>query len=165
MLWCLGSVMGWPQQAAEPHAASPLCGMWERISRVKAGKLGVRDSSMIKGRSKSQIEIKKNKTCKSYQLTRVQPVPKQLQPLQNSLPVLLLSVTVYNREYPFCQLGSAVPTALPPTPGLLAVVAEWEREKALMLCEHSSAVKHGCVLLTLLWSPVQSTAPYGLLER
>ena len=50
----------------------------------------------------------------------------------------------YGMEYPFGQLGSAVPAASPPsflcTPSLLAGGVVRETEKALTLCKHCSAI-------------------------
>lgn len=163
MLCCFGSVVGcvgWPQQAAEPHTAPPLHGMWERIGRAKVRRLGGRDKDTLisKGRGRSQIEIKKNKRCKSSHLLPADlcpaSLPKQWQPLQNSSPVLLLSMAVYGREYPFHRFRSAALAVLPPSllsaPSLLTMGAEWEREKALTLCKLSPAVTHGCVINSAL---------------
>jgi len=56
----------------------------------------------------------------------------------------LLSVTSRGMEYALGQFGSAVLVASPHNflhiPNLLAEGAEWEKEKALMLCKHCSAI-------------------------
>ena len=56
----------------------------------------------------------------------------------------MLSMLSYGMEYPFGQLGSAVPAVSPPnflcTPSLLAGGVGWGAEKALTQCEHCSAV-------------------------
>ena len=81
-----------------------------------------------------------------HQLTDAQPVPEQWQPQPACLlpAFLLLSVTSYDMEYPFGQLGSAVPAVPPPsflcTPSLLTDGVVCEAEKTLTLYEHCSAV-------------------------
>lgn len=57
--------------------------------------------------------------------------------------VSLNSMPLDGMEYPSPQLRPAVPAAFPPwllsTRSLFAGRVEWETEKALMLCKHSSA--------------------------
>ena len=69
----------------------------------------------------------------------------QTSPLPPSSPsFILLSIVLYGTEYPFGQLGSAVPAVPPPSslssPSLLTGGVGWEAEKALTLCKHGSAV-------------------------
>ena len=78
-------------------------------------------------------------------LTDAQSVPEQWSTPPGQLPpVYILGMTSYGLEYPFGQLGSAVPAVSPPsflcTPSLLTGRAVWEAEKALTLCKHCSAV-------------------------
>ena len=64
------------------------------------------------------------KTIAHHQLTNAQPVLDQHPPANVPPSVLLLSMTSHGLEYPFGQLGSAVPAVPPPSslciPSLLA---------------------------------------------
>ena len=69
----------------------------------------------------------------------------QTSPPSSSFPQnWLLSMMSYSTGYPFRQSGSAVLAVSPPnpfpTPSLLVLGPESEKEKALMLCKHCSAI-------------------------
>lgn len=89
----------------------------------------------------------KKKWCKgitTHKQTNVQPVSEQWPLWTDYPPILSLSMTLYGMEYLFGQLGLAVPSVSPsrllPTSSLLAVGAEWETEKDLMLCKYCSTI-------------------------
>jgi len=72
------------------------------------------------------------KTIAHNQMTDAQPVPKQWPTRPTFLQLCMLSMTSYGTEYPFGQLGSAVPAVSPPMPCAppARLLVEWgEKQK------------------------------------
>ena len=132
---------------------------------TKPGGIELKKKKKIREENKTP----KTKWCKWKQLPptdRWSACTWAVAALPTSPPVWLLSKMSYGREYPFGQLGSAVPTVSPPnflcTSNLLTGRAVWEAEKALTLCKHCSAITKTSLYYqsTLFPAQIQNIAPY-----
>lgn len=72
--------------------------------------------------------------------------------------ILLVSMMLYGKVYPFSLFGFIIPALSNPKLllicSLLAWGAEWETEKALMLCKQCSAIIKTGMLSTLFYSQI-----------
>ena len=155
----------WQLSPIQPLAHSPRGGMRERIGRVNVRKLIGWDKGSLIGKAKGMHASKAKQGIHSLppsgqagaqlspgqqgSITRNGYLGRQMPSLRTSLPsffpqLYMLSMMSYGMEYPFGQLGSAVPAVSPPnllcTSSLFTGRVGWEAEKALTLCKHCWAI-------------------------
>lgn len=123
------------------YSAPSLVGCGRKTRRAKAEKpIGWDEDSLVSKMGEKPHKSTMQKEINYHQLTNMQPVFKQWQPLWNT-PLYFIYDHMASL---FSQFGSVVPAVHPPSllsaPTHLVVGREGETEKALTLCTHCLAI-------------------------